>query len=471
MTEPSERRDRPNVLLINCDDLGYGDLGCYGSRLNKTPTLDALAGDGLRFDSFYMASPVCSPSRGALLTGCYPPRIGFGSFDGLPVLFPGQGIGLPDTEISLGALLSSADYRTQMIGKWHCGDQAAFLPTNHGFDHYFGLPYSNDMGRQVPATSGFFASREGGEPFQFNPLPLLLDREVIEQQPDQASLTERYVAEAVKFMRESRDDAFFLYLAHLYVHVPIYVQERFARQSDNGRYGAAVESIDWAVAVLLDELRSLGLERDTIVVFTSDNGSRGIDGGSNAPLRGTKGTTWEGGMRVPCIVRWPGRVQAGRVSDEIATAMDLYPTLAALCGAEIPTDRTIDGRDITPLLLTDDATSPHDAFFYYWMNDLEAVRAGSWKVHYAKAGTMRTELYDLVADPGETADLAHVHPDVIADVEVYAEWARASMGDALQGRTGADVRPIGRIADPVTLTAYDPDHPYYLAEYDLPDRG
>jgi arylsulfatase A-like enzyme len=176
-------------------------------------------------------------------------------------------------------------------------------------------------------------------------------------------------------------------------------------------------------------------------------------------------------MRVPCIVRWPGRIQAGRVSDEIATAMDLYPTLAALCGAEIPTDRTIDGRDITPLLLTDDATSPHDAFFYYWMNDLEAVRAGRWKVHYARAGTIRTELYDLVADPGETTDLADAHSDVVADMEVHAEWARSSMGDALQNRTGADVRPIGRIADPVTLTVYDSDHPYYLAEYDLPDRG
>lgn len=350
---------RPNVVLINCDDLGYGDLGCYGSTLNRTPAIDQLAAEGLRFDSFYMASPVCSPSRGALLTGCYPPRFGFGSFDGLPVLFPGQAVGLPASETSLATVLSSAGYRTQLVGKWHCGDQPAFLPTNHGFDHYFGLPYSNDMGRQAHPSSGPFAPPRGQEPFQLNPLPLLLDEEVIEQQPDQASLTGRYVVEAVRFLRDARDDCFFLYLAHMYVHVPLYVQERFARSAANGRYGAAVESIDWASDVILHELRNLGLEEDTIVIFTSDNGSRGVDGGSNLPLRGAKATTWEGGMRVPCIVRWPGHVHPGRVTTEVATAMDLYPTLARLCGAELPTDRTLDGRDITPLLLTDDATSPH----------------------------------------------------------------------------------------------------------------
>ncbi|CAN5425240.1 N/A [soil metagenome] len=466
-----EARRRPNVVLINCDDLGYGDLGCYGSPCNKTPALDELAAEGLRFDSFYMSSPVCSPSRGALLTGCYPPRFGFGAFDGLPVLFPGQPVGLPRTEISLGALLSSAGYRTQLIGKWHCGDQQAFLPTNHGFDHYFGLPYSNDMGRQLHPTSGPHAPREGREPFQLNPLPLLLDGDVIEQQPDQASLTERYVVEAVRFLRGARSDPFFLYLAHLYVHVPIYVQERFARQSGNGAYGAAVESIDWATKVILHELRSLGLAESTIVIFTSDNGSRGLDGGSNLPLRGAKTTTWEGGMRVPCIVRWPGRIQAGRVTTEVATAMDLYPTLAGLCGADLPGDRTIDGRDIAPLWLTDDATSPHDAFFYYWMNDLEAVRVGRWKLHLAKHGERHVALYDLDADPGETTDLAGPNAEVVTELEAHAERARRSLGDALQDRVGDDVRPIGRVEHPVTLTTYDPDHPYYLSEYDLTDRG
>lgn len=457
---------RPNVVLMNCDDLGYGDIGCYGSTRNATPTIDRMAAEGLRFDSFYMASPVCSPSRAALLTGCYPPRIGFGSFEGLPVLFPGQGLGLPDTEISLGKLLSDAGYRTQMVGKWHCGDQPGFLPTNHGFDHYFGLPYSNDMGRQVPM--------EGWDiPFEYPPLPLMLDDEVVQQQPDQAALTERYVDESVRFIRScARDEQpFFLYLAHLYVHVPIYVQERFLQESRNGPYGAAVACIDWAAAALLHELERLGLDEDTIVIFTSDNGSRAVDGGSNQPLRGTKGTTWEGGMRVPGIVRWPGRIAAGRVSDEVATAMDLYPTLAALCGADLPDDRTIDGRDIGALWFDEAATSPHEAFLYYWMDDLEAVRAGRWKLHLAKHGTTFTRLHDLDADPGEATDVAADHPDVVARLMEHVEAARADIGDALTGRVGADTRPIGTVADPRPLTRYDPDHPYVVAEYDLPDRG
>ena len=462
---------RPNVILVNCDDLGYGDLGCYGSTRNATPAIDRLAAEGLRFDDFYMASPVCSPSRGAMLTGCYPPRIGFDSFDGLPVLFPGQGLGLPTSEISLATILRDAGYRTQMVGKWHCGDQPGFLPTDHGFDHWFGLPYSNDMGRQVHPTEGPLAPLPDTEPFFLNPLPLMLDDAVIEQQPDQAALTERYVTESLRFIRDARDEPFFLYFAHLYVHIPLYVQPRFAAGSENGRYGAAVACIDWALAVLLHELRALGLEDDTIVIFTSDNGSRGVDGGSNAPLRGAKTTTWEGGMRVPCIVRWPGTVAPGRTTSEVATAMDLYPTLAGLCGAEVPGDRTIDGRDLAPILRDADARSPHDALLYYWMDQLEAVRAGRWKVHYAKHGAERTELYDLEADPAETTDVAADHPEVLAELARHAEAARASLGDQLQDRTGADVRPIGRTSHPVPLTTYDPDHPYYLAEYDLPDRG
>ena len=463
---------RPNVVLINCDDLGYGDLGCYGSPVNATPTLDRLAAEGLKLHAFYMGSPVCSPSRGAMMTGCYPPRIGFGTFDGLPVLFPGQPVGLNPEEVSLARLLSGAGYRTQMIGKWHCGDQPEFLPTNHGFDHYFGIPYSNDMGRQVLDE----ARRQmigGTDPDKiWPPLPLLLDDEVLEEQPDQGSLTARYVSEAVRFMRDARDEPFFLYLAHLYVHIPIYVLDQFAERSANGRYGAAVESIDWATAVIVEELERLGLADDTIVVFTSDNGSRARDeGGSNAPLRGTKGTTWEGGQRVPCIIRWPARIAPGRTSDELATAMDLLPTLAAVCGAEVPTDRTIDGRDLSPLWFDEDAASPHDAFFYYWMDDLDAVRDSRWKLHLAKDGEPVCELYDLRSDPGETTDVANEHPDVVASLEVVAETARTSLGDALTQRVGADVRPLGRVPEGHKLTTYDPTHPYCVAEYDLPDRG
>lgn len=464
---------QPNVVLINCDDLGYGDLGCYGSKLNKTPSLDRLAGEGIRFESFYVASPVCSPSRGSLLTGCYPPRIGFGSFERLAVLFPGQAVGLSTSELTLAAILRTAGYRTHMIGKWHCGDQTEFLPTNHGFDGYFGLPYSNDMGRQ--------ANRPTILP-DMPPLPLLLDNEVIEQQPDQASLTERYVTEAVKFLRSAKDEPFFLYLAHMYVHIPIYVQERFARQSTNGVYGAAVEAIDWATSAILHELHVLGLTDDTIVIFTSDNGSLGNNivpyggngqplGGSNGPLRGAKASTWEGGQRVPCIVRWPRKIEAGRVSTEVVTAMDLLPTLASLCGATVPDDRTIDGRDISAVWFDRYALSPHEAFYYYWMNDLEAVRVGPWKLHFAKRGKEVNELYNLSTDIGETIDVSADHPVVVDQLKTIAEAARRSLGDARTDRIGDDVRPIGRVTSAAPLTTYDPDHPYYIAEYDLSDRG
>ena len=459
------------MILINCDDLGFGDLGCYGSTRNKTPALDKLAADGLRFESFYVASPVCSPSRGALLTGCYPPRIGFGSFDGFPVLFPGQGLGLSDSETSIAAVLSDAGYRTQMIGKWHCGDQPAFLPTSHGFDHYFGLPYSNDMGRQ--------SGRPSFIP-EMPPLPLILDGDVIEQQPELASLTERYVTEAVKFIRSAKDDPFFLYFAHMYVHVPIYVQDRFRDQSQNGAYGAAVEAIDWTTAVIVNELRTLGLDEDTIVIFMSDNGSL-VDhvpfggsgeplGGSNGPLRGTKAWTWEGGQRVAGIVRWPRRIAAGRVSGEIVTAMDLYPTLAAVCGGTVPEHR-IDGRDISAVWFDAAATSPHEAFLYYWMNDLEAIRVGRWKLHFSKRGTETSELYDLQADIAESIDVFAENPDVVATLTQHAERARASLGDARLGRVGSDVRLVGRVEDARPLTIYDENHPYLIAEYDLSDRG
>ena len=464
---------RPNVILINCDDLGYGDLGCYGSTVNKTPAIDKLASEGLRCDSFYMASPVCSPSRAALLTGSYPPRIGFGSFGGLPVLFPGHGIGLPTTEISLAMVLSNAGYRTQMIGKWHCGDQSGFLPMNHGFDHYVGLPYSNDMGRQAD-TPSFFP--------EMPPLPLIVDNEVIEQQPDQSSLTERYVVEALKFMRASRHDPFFLYLAHMYVHLPLYVQERFAQLSTNGAYGAAVESIDWATDVILKELKALGLEDNTIVIFTSDNGSLGNNpspvggdrlplGGSNGALRGTKAHTWEGGQRVPGIVKWPGHIAPGRVSNELLLSMDLYPTLAAVCGASVPTDRTIDGRDVRDVWFDETARSPHEAFFYYWMNDLEAVRAGDWKLHLSKRGTEMLELYNLVDDIGETNNVVLDHPEVVEAMQTHIAWARTSLGDARLNLVGNDLRPVGRVENPKPLTTYDPEHPYFMAEYDLSDRG
>ena len=471
--------DRPNIVLINCDDLGYGDLGCYGSTVNKTPALDRMADEGMRFTDFYMASPVCSPSRGAMMTGCYPPRIGFGLFEGNGVLFPGQALGLNPRETTIARLLQETGYATKIIGKWHCGDQPEFLPTSHGFDSYYGVPYSNDMGIQF-------------ENDVYPPLPLVRDGGVIQQQPDQAGLTERYVEEAVRFIRENRDGAFFLYFAHMYVHVPIYVQDRFMRESENGPYGGGVACIDWSAGVIFDELRRQGLDDDTLVIFTSDNGSRVMDvGGSNAPLRGTKRTTWEGGMRVPCIMRWPGHIPAGSACGELAASMDLYPTLAGLAGASVPGDRTIDGRDIAPLMFAQDgAKSPHDAFFYYKGNSLEAVRSGKWKLHVRKSdtadqGALRrvplkktplvvwecNELYDLSTDIGETNNVYDDHPDVVEALTEKLDQCRRDLGDEATGTKAEDVRPVGRVDDPDTLTHYDPDHPYIIAMYDIPHRG
>ena len=456
---------QPNIILINCDDLGYGDLGCYGSSVNKTPHLDQMAAEGMRFTDFYMASPVCSPSRGAMLTGCYPPRIGFANFEDRWVLFPGQPLGLNPEEKTIASLLKEEGYATKIVGKWHCGDQPEFLPTRHGFDSYYGIPYSNDMGRQMADDVN-------------PPLPLLLDEEVIQAQPDQAAVTERYVEESVRFMRANQDKPFFLYFAHMYVHLPIYPPDRFMRESENGRYGAAVQAIDWSVGLLLHELKRLGLDENTLVIFTSDNGSRARDeGGSNAPLRAHKGTTWEGGQRVPCLMRWPGQIPAGRVCNALTTAMDLCPTLANVGGASMPQDRIIDGEDIAPLMRGDDAQSPHDAFFFYIMNNLMAVRSGKWKLHVAqfvwpaRAIEPIQELYDLDADIGETTNLYDQFPDVVAALTAKLEACRQDLGDDLTGVTGQNRRPVGRVENPDTLTHYDPEHPYIIAMYDLKDRG
>jgi len=453
---------KPNIVLINCDDLGYGDLGCYGSRVNNTPTLDQMAEKGIRFTNFYIASPVCSPSRGSMLTGCYPRRIGFGNFEGRGVLFPGQGVGLNPEEITIARLLKNVGYNTMLVGKWHCGDQPEFLPTRHGFDHYYGLPYSNDMGRQAGRNE-----REG-----YPPLPLMLDEEVIQEQPDQASLTERYVEQCVRFIRKNKDTPFFLYFAHMYVHLPIYAPERFLKQSRNGDYGAAVECIDWSVSVILDELKTQGLDKNTLVIFTSDNGARGDRGSSNAPLRGGKMTTWEGGMRVPCIMYWPGVIPSGQVCDEIITSMDFYPTIARFAGAGIPLDRIIDGKDISSIVLGEEgAKSPHKAFFYYHGDNLEAVRSGDWKLHIRKGDREVRELYNLREDISESHNVYEKYPEIVKKLEEYIDECRKDLGDKAAGIEGENIRPIGRVENPVPLTHYNPDHPYIIAMYDKEDTG
>jgi len=321
-------KKKPNIILINCDDLGYGDLGCYGSQRNHTPTIDALAAEGTRFTDFYMPASVCSPSRAGMYTGCYPARIGFDTFDGLnahnkPVLCPGDPTGLNPSEITFAEILKEQGYATKLVGKWHCGDQPEFLPTQHGFDSYFGLPFSNSDARSKWKPTG-------------QPLPLMRDTDVIEQQPQQADLTARYVEECSQFIEANQNEPFLLCLAHMYVHTPLYVPDEFMKNSENGKYGGAVAAIDWALSVMLRQLKELGLEENTLILFTSDNGSylqspiTDVTGGSNDPLRGWKGCTWEGGIRLPLIARWPGKIPAGRECSELITAMDFLPTFAAL---------------------------------------------------------------------------------------------------------------------------------------------
>lgn len=489
---------QPNIVLINCDDLGYGDLGCYGSELHDTPAIDALAEHGARFTDFSMASPVCSPSRASMLTGSYPLRIGFGGegLQNMRVLFPGQGRGLHPDEITIAQVLSDAGYATLAVGKWHCGDQPDFLPTNHGFDEWFGLPYSNDMGVQVVAegmpTRDELNARikAAGIDYelQWPPLPLVessapdpsggraadtANHDIIEQQPDQATLTGRYVQRSVDFIRANAEQPFFLYLAHMYVHVPIYVEQRFADASRNGAYGAAVASIDWATEMVVDELDRLGLADNTLIIFTSDNGALapGPDGaGSNAPLRDAKGTTWEGGQRVPCVMRWPDRIAKGLVIEDMTSALDLLPTLAGACNAALPTDRVIDGADIGCLLgLHDAGLDPDRTFLSMVGGNIEAIRVGGWKLHVRKGRDEMSELYDLVADIGESVDLSAEHPEIVADLSGRIEAARLEFGDQATGVVGNATRPIGRVEHPVPLTSTD--DPSTIAEYDLPYRG
>jgi len=449
--------DKPNIILINCDDLGYGDLGCYGSTVNKTPAIDRLCAEGLKLTSFYMASPICTPSRGAMMTGSLPLRLGFSEFG---VLFPGDKWGLHPDEKTIPSLLKEAGYATGMVGKWHLGDQPEFLPTKHGFDFYFGLPYSNDMGRMTPHPNR-------------PPLPLILNEDVLEQQPEMESLTQRYTAECVRWIREHKNEPFFLYLAHLHTHLPHLVAQRFMEQSDNGEYGAAVEYIDWSTDVIMTELKALGLEENTIVIFTSDNGSRVAgEGGSNAPLNGTKRTNWEGGVRLPGIVRWPARIKPGSASDEITSAMDLLPTLCELTGTKAPTDRVLDGKDISHIWLDpENGKTPHEVYPYYFRNVLEAVRVGPWKLHLRRREPEKMEvceLYNLDDDLGETKNLADHMPEKVKEMLDVVEQVRERTGDDATGRVGKDLRPVGVVESPKPLTEYDPNHPYMVAMYDGP---
>jgi len=431
---------KPNIVIIFVDDMGYGDLGCYGSKKNRTPRIDRMAAEGMRFTDFYVACSVCSPSRAALLTGCYPRRVNLHVDEkNLCVLFPGARKGLNPEEITIAELLKTRGYKTACIGKWHLGDHPDFLPTRQGFDRYFGIPYSNDMNRKTI------------------PLPLVRNEEAIEAPVNQDTLTRRYTEEAIEFIRSSKGDPFFLYLPHTMVHLPLHASERFRGKSANGRYGDATEEIDWSTGQILDTLKELGLDGKTLVVFTSDNGSTGRNGGSNGPLRGRKGRTDEGGMRVPCIMRYPGEIPASRICSEVCGTIDLLPTLAALSGARVPGDRVIDGKNIWPLLSgIPGASSPHGVFYYYQMDQLQCVRSGKWKLHVPMKSKKRNwgepegetplKLFNLEGDIHEDTDLSAQHPEVVKRLLGLAEKIREDIGDL--DRRGKNQRPAGWVEKP-----------------------
>lgn len=437
-----------NVVLINCDDLGYGDLSCYGSKVNKSPYIDKLAENGMRFTSFYCASPVCSPSRAALMTGCYPPRIGINK-----VLFPGEAIGLNPAEFTMPQLFKNAGYATMIVGKWHCGDQKEFLPDKFGFDEYYGLPYSNDMGICELTT----------DKVKSPPLPLILNGEVIEEQPDQRSLTSRYTERCVDFIRRNKDNNFFLYFAQIHVHLPLYAADRFVRESENGDFGACVASLDWACGVIVSELEKLNILEDTLIIFTSDNGATGIHGSSNLPLRGNKAATWEGGMRVPCIMYWKGKIEPC-VNDKLAGQIDLLPTFASMLNQKL-SDNVIDGVNLSGMIFNGEE-SPRNEYIYYRQGNngaIEAVRKGNWKLHFYKGKESVTLLYDLNTDISEENNLYDSNPDIVAEItEIYNNYSEIFEKEKRNCLT---------VENPVTLTVYDPDHPYFIAMYDKNERG
>jgi arylsulfatase A-like enzyme len=419
----------PNVVIIFADDLGYGDLGSYGHPSIRTPRLDRMAAEGVRLTSFYVAAPSCSPSRAALLTGRYPIRTGINN-----ALGPDARIGLPDEELTLAEVLQGAGYATAIVGKWHLGSQDGMFPAAHGFDRYFGLLYSNDMIRPWVQTD--------------RPLELYRDATPIEHPVEQSTLTDRYTEEAVAFIRESRDRPFFLYLAHSMPHVPLSASEPFRGRSAAGLYGDVIESLDWSTGRILDTLAEEQLDDDTFVVFTSDNGPwsempnrmfggdviKPWDAGTAGPLRGSKASTWEGGVRVPFIARWPGQIPARQESDAFVSALDVFPTVLGLAGVDLPEDRSLDGFDVMHTL-AGEAPSPRDRLFYLNGGRLEAVRDGRWKlrvVGWGPDGAAVRQLFDLVSDPYERFDVSAQEADTVERLaglmaafaqETGARWA------------------------------------------------
>lgn len=429
--------DKPNFVVIFCDDLGYGDLSCFGHPTIKTPNLDQMAVEGQKWTNFYVAACVCTPSRAALLTGRYPIRNGMCS-DKRRVLFPDSAKGLPQSEITIATALKKLGYQTACVGKWHLGHLPDFLPTSHGFDSYFGIPYSNDMNRiNRDVDQITLAERED---FKAYDVPLMRDEEIIERPADQRTITKRYAEESVKFIESAAagDAPFFLYLAHSLPHIPLFRSEDFKGTSTAGFYGDVIEEIDWTVGEVRKALEKAGVAENTLVVFTSDNGpwlTFDTHGGSAGLLREGKGSTWEGGMREPTVMWWPGKLKPGIVHD-MGCTLDLLPTFLKLAGGELPDDRTYDGGDISPALF---GTGPsgREEMFYYHGEQLYAVRKGQFKAHFktkiSYVGQKQAEvhdpplLYHLGEDPREKFNVAEANESVIAEIRALAEKHSASI--------------------------------------------
>jgi len=401
---------RPNIVFIYADDMGYGDIGCYGAKAIKTPNIDRMAAEGLKFTNFYSVSPICTPSRAALMTGRYAARMGVDQMHLANVLFPADKTGLPQTEITVARVLRDRGYATACIGKWHLGRVSPHRAIDHGFDYYFGIPYSNDM----------------------TPTPIVRNDDVVEDPAKQDTLTRRYTEEAISFIEREKAKPFFLYLAHNMPHIPLHASERFKGKSAGGLYGDVVEELDWSVGEVLKALRRLGLDRDTIVFFSSDNGP--WYQGSAGPLRGRKGWTYDGGVRVPGIARWPGRIRANRVSSEPIATIDFFPTALALAGegsAAAAAKQPLDGKSILPFLLGRVTNSPENLYLFFDGPYLQTARAGRWKIHLARwniprytaasgqqknVRLARPELFDMNVDTGESYDMAGQQPVVVAEL-------------------------------------------------------
>jgi arylsulfatase len=449
----------PNIVIIFIDDMGYADIGPFGAKGYSTPNLDRMAENGTKFTNFHVAQPVCSASRTGLLTGCYPNRVGIHG-----ALGPQSRNGIADTEMTLAQLVKQKGYATCAVGKWHLGHHPQFLPTRHGFDEYLGLPYSNDMWPHHPEKAKFPA------------LPMFDGEKVIDDDvtaEDQTQLTTKYTGRAVSFIDRSKEKPFFLYLAHSMCHVPLFVSDKFKGKSERGLFGDVIMEIDWSVGQVMDALKRNGVLDNTLVVFTSDNGpwlSYGDHAGSAGPLREGKGTCWEGGVRVPCLMQWPGKIRAGATDPRMLMTIDLLPTIAGLTQTKLP-DHKIDGLDVWPVISNQDgAKNPHEFYaFWYATNELQSIVSGDgqWKLQLphtyrsmegqtpGKGGTpgqykpvpiKKAELYHITADLGEGTDVAKENPEMLAKLEAWAEQARAELGDALTKRKGTGNREPGMVA-------------------------